>query len=145
MRRTLLNFIIIILSFTALASLTTSTEAQEKDSNSCEQGSMAEVYACLEDNRRGSLNNVYNDIMLKLSNLKQFDALESLFNSQSAWSENVELYCNILIEAAAPDYGLYAYDIGNNCRADLYSRRVEDLSRLIEAIEDKNFSYWTPQ
>ena len=143
MRRTLLNFIIIILSFTALASLTTSTEAQEKDSNSCEQGSMAEVYACLEEKRQSSLEAVYTSLVFNLTLAEQFDALERLIVSQRAWSESVGTYCDILIGAATPDYGLYANDIGNNCRADLYTRRAEDLSRLIEAVEDKNFNYWT--
>ena len=127
----------------ALLCLGNMLQSEEAASTNCEKGSMAEVYACLEEKRQSSLDAVYTSLVFNLTLAEQFDALESLIVSQRAWSESVGTYCDILIDAATPDYGLYANDIGNNCRADLYSRRAEDLSRLIEAVQNKNFNYWT--
>ena len=138
-----LTQIITVLSFIASASLTTPTKAQQADNDSCEKGSMAEVYACLDEKRQSTLDAVYDKLALKFSTAEKINLLERLTDSQRAWLESVEIYCDILIDAATPDYGLYANDIGNNCRTQLYSQRVEELLRLIDVFESKNFIHWT--
>jgi len=128
--------------FIALISVGNLLQSQENANATCEKPTMAQVYACLEEERLSSLETVFTNLRLKLSFSEQTDLIDSLPVIQRAWIENITTYCDILVEVASAHYGLYANDIGNNCRAKLYARRVEDLVKLIEAVEDKNFEYW---
>jgi len=114
---------------------------------SCEEGatSMAQIYECLALRKAASVEAQYNNLSDALAARGMSDALERLANSQLAWESDTNAYCNMLQDIAKPSFGLYAQDLGSNCRSQRGTQRGEALKLLYLAVEQQQFEYWMPE
>ena len=114
---------------------------------SCEEGatSMAQIYECLALRKAASVEAQYDNLSDALAARGMSDALERLENSQLAWESDTKAYCNMLQEIAEPSFGLYAQDLGSNCRSQRGTQRAEALRLLYLAVEQEEFEYWMPE
>ena len=114
---------------------------------SCEEGatSMAQIYECLALRKAASVEAQYDKLSDALAARGMSDALERLENSQLAWESDTKAYCNMLQEIAEPSFGLYAQDLGSNCRSQRGTQRGEALKLLYLAVEQQQFEYWMPE
>ena len=113
--------------------------------NNCEQGAtnMAEVYACLKSQRDIAVEDVYVNLMEALAARGMSDAQELLEDSQSAWAEDNNDYCGVLIEIARPSWSLYSQDLFSNCQSERVAQRITALELLHLALEKGQFEQWT--
>ena len=114
---------------------------------SCEEGatSMAQIYECLALRKAASVEAQYDNLSDALAALGMSNALERLENSQLAWESDTNAYCNMLQDIAAPSFGLYAQDLGSNCRSHRGTQRGEALKLLYLAVEQQQFEHWMPE
>ena len=114
---------------------------------SCEKGasSMAQIYECLALRKAASVEAQYNNLSDALAVRGMSDALKRLENSQLAWESDTKAYCNMLQEIAEPSFGLYAQDLGSNCRSQRGRQRGEALKLLYLALEQQQFEQWMPE
>ena len=114
---------------------------------SCEEGatSMAQIYECLALRKAASVEAQYDNLSDALAARGMSVALESLENSQLAWESDTNAYCNMLQDIAEPSFGLYAQDLGSNCRSQRGTQRGEALRLLYLAVEQAQFEHWMPE
>ena len=114
---------------------------------SCEEGatSMAQIYECLALRKAASVEAQYNNLSDALAARGMSDALKRLENSQLAWESDTKAYCNMLQDIAKPSFGLYAQDLGSNCRGQRGTQRGEALKLLYLAAEQQRFEHWMPE
>ena len=114
---------------------------------SCEEGatSMAQIYECLALRKAASVEAQYDKLSDALAARGMSDALKRLENSQLAWESDTKAYCNMLQEIAEPAFGLYAQDLGSNCRSQRGRQRGEALKLLYLAVEQQQFEHWMPE
>jgi len=114
---------------------------------SCEEGatSMAQIYECLALRKAASVEAQYDNLSDALAARGMSDALKRLENSQLAWESDTKAYCNMLQEIAEPAFGLYAQDLGSNCRSQRGRQRGEALKLLYLAVEQQQFEHWMPE
>ncbi|MDB4012358.1 hypothetical protein N9480_03100 [Planktomarina temperata] len=106
---------------------------------------MAQIYECLALRKAASVEAQYDNLLDALAARGMSDALERLENSQLAWESDTKAYCNMLQEIAEPSFGLYAQDLGSNCRSQRGTQRAEALRLLYLAVEQEEFEYWMPE
>ena len=113
---------------------------------SCEEGatSMAQIYECLALRKAASVEAQYDNLSDALAARGMSDALKRLENSQLAWESDTNAYCNMLQDIAKPSFGLYAQDLGSNCRSQRGTQRGEALKLLYLAVEQQQFEQWMP-
>jgi len=114
---------------------------------SCEEGatSMAQIYECLALRKAASVEAQYDKLSDALAARGMSDALQRLENSQLAWESDTKAFCNILQDIAEPSFGLYAQDLGSNCRSQRGTQRGEALKLLYLALEQQQFERWMPE
>ena len=106
---------------------------------------MAQIYECLARRKEASVEAEYDKLSDALAARGMSDALERLENSQLAWESDTNAYCNMLQDIAKPSFGLYAQDLGSNCRSQRGTQRGEALKLLYLAVEQQQFEYWMPE
>ena len=111
---------------------------------SCEEGAtnMVEIYECLARQNKTMVESEYHKLSDTLVAQGMLDALKLLENSQLAWESDTQAYCNMLLEIAEPSFGLYAHDLGSNCRTQRSTERGEALKLLYLAVEQEQFGQW---
>ena len=107
--------------------------------------SMAQIYECLALRRAASVEAHYDNLSDALAARGMSDALKRLENSQVAWESDTKAYCNMLQDIAEPSFGLYAQDLGSNCRSQRGTQRGEALKLLYLAVEQQQFKNWIPE
>ena len=114
---------------------------------SCEDGatSMAQIYECLALRKAASVEAQYDKLSDALAARGMSDTLERLENSQLAWENDTNAYCNMLQDIAEPSFKLYAQDLGSNCRSQRGTQRGEALKLLYLAVEKQQFEQWMPE
>ena len=113
----------------------------------CEEGatSMAQIYECLALRNAASVETPYDKLSDALAARGMSDALKRLDNSQLAWESDTKAYCNMLQEIAEPSFGLYAQDLGSNCRSQRGTQRGEAIKLLYLAVDQQQFGQWMPE
>ena len=106
---------------------------------------MAQIYECLALRKAASVEAQYDNLSDALAARGMSVALESLENSQLAWESDTNAYCNMLQDIAEPSFGLYAQDLGSNCRSQRGTQRGEALRLLYLAVEQQKFEQWMPE
>ena len=106
---------------------------------------MAQIYECLARKKEASVDAEYDKLSDALASRGMSDALERLENSQLAWESDTNAYCRMLHEIAEPSFGLYAQDLGSNCRSQRGTQRGEALKLLYLAVEQQQFKNWIPE
>ena len=114
---------------------------------SCEEGatSMAQIYECLALTKSASVDAEYDKLSDALAARGMSDALKRLENSQLAWESDTKAYCNMLQDIAEPSFGLYAQDLGSNCRSQRGTQRGEAIKLLYLAVDQQQFGQWMPE
>ena len=106
---------------------------------------MAQIYECLALRKAASVEAQYDKLSEALAARGMSDVLERLENSQLAWESDTKAYCNILQSIAEHSFGLYAQDLGSNCRSQRGRQRGEALKLLYLALEQQQFERWMPE
>ena len=106
---------------------------------------MAQIYECLALRKAARVEAQYDKLSDALAARGMSDTLERLENSQLAWENDTNAYCNMLQDIAEPSFKLYAQDLGSNCRSQRGTQRGEALKLLYLALEQAQFDHWMPE